>query len=155
MDFNTGGSPYNQNSINQGSVPYITDLRQEVIDNTLFYITRWTSRNLQFALMSVPVNTETGLDVHYNSDQFFYIERGEALAYMGNCYNCLNIQVRVYEGYAIIVPAGTWHNVVNIGSSDLKMYSIYAPAMHSYNTVFRTTQEWFDYYEDNNIWAPR
>ena len=149
MDYFTGVSPDNQNEVGQGSIPHVTDLRQETLNNTLFYTTRWTSKNMQFALMSVPVNTETGLDVHYNSDQFFYIEKGDALVYMGSCYDCLNIQTRVYEGYAIVVPAGTWHNVVNISGSDLKMFSIFAPALHSYNTVFRTTQEWFDYYEND------
>ncbi|TCL60604.1 mannose-6-phosphate isomerase-like protein (cupin superfamily) [Kineothrix alysoides] len=148
MDNNTGRLPDNQNDVNQGSIPYITNLRQEVLDNTLFYTTRWTSKKIQFALMSVPVDTETGLDVHYTSDQFFYIEKGEALIIMGSCYNCINLQSYASEGYSIIVPAGMWHNVVNIGNLDLKMYSIFAPALHSYNTVFRTTQEWFDYYEN-------
>ncbi|WMC93765.1 cupin domain-containing protein [Kineothrix sp. MB12-C1] len=147
MDYYIGESADNQIEIGEGAIPYITDSRQEAIDNTLFYTTRWTSKNMQFALMSVPVNTETGLDVHYNSDQFLYIEQGEAFVFMGSCYDCINIQHRVFEGYSIIVPAGVWHNVVNIGSLDLKMYSMYAPAMHSYNTVFRTKEEWFDHYE--------
>lgn len=154
MDINTGISPNNQSESSQGSVAYITDLRQETIDNTLFYTTRWTSKNMQFALMSVPVNTETGLDVHYNSDQLFYIEQGEAYVFMGFCYDCINIQHRVSEGYSIIVPAGVWHNVVNIGSLDLKMFSIFAPALHTYNTVFRTSQEWFEYYEGHNARFP-
>ena len=147
MDFSTGVPPDDQSEIRQGSVPHVTDLRQETLNNTLFYTTRWTSKNMQFALISVPVNSDTGVDTRYNSDQFFYIERGEALVFMGACQDCFTIQTRVYEGYAIVVPAGTWHNVVNIGTSDLKMFSIFAPALHSYNTVFRTTQEWFDYYK--------
>ncbi|WMC92026.1 cupin domain-containing protein [Kineothrix sp. MB12-C1] len=154
MDINTSRSPNNQNESSQGSVAYITDLRQETIDNTLFYTTRWTSKNMQFALMSVPVNTETGLDVHYNSDQFFYIEQGEAFIFMGSCYDCINIQHHVFEGYSIIIPAGVWHNVVNIGGIDLKMFSIFTPAMHTYNTVFRTSQEWFEYYEGHNARFP-
>ncbi len=148
MDSNTGGLPGNRNDINQGS-SYITNSRQEALNNTLFYTTKWTSKNIQFALMSVPVDTETGLDVHYTSDQLFYIEQGEALVIMGPCYNCLGIPSHAPEGYTIIVPAGMWHNILNVGSTDLKMYSIFAPSLHSHNTVFRTTQEWFDYYEND------
>ncbi len=155
MDFNTGGFPNNLNNTGQGPVPYITDLRREIIDNTLFYSTRWTSRNMQLALMSVPVDTETGLDVHYASDQFFYIEKGEALVIMGPCYDCIDNQSHVYEGYGIIIPAGIWHNVINISNSDLKMCTIFAPAFSSYNTVYRTKEEWFEHYELHDISFPQ
>ncbi len=147
MDKNIGESTDSQSALGQVAIPYVTDLRQEIINNTLFYTTKWTSRNMQFALISVPPNSETGLDVHYYSDQFFYVERGDALVIIRSCYDCPNIQSQVHDGYGIIVPGGMWHNIINIGGSDLKMFSIFAPALHSYNTVFRTTQEWFDYYE--------
>lgn len=75
MDNNIGESTDSQSALGQVAIPYVTDLRQEIINNTLFYTTKWTSRNMQFALISVPPNSETGLDVHYYSDQFFYVER--------------------------------------------------------------------------------
>lgn len=147
MDLNTSGSPDNQINRSQDSVPYVTNLRQEALNNTHFFASRWTSKNMQYAHMSIPVATETGLDVHYNSEQFFYIEQGEALAIMGFYQECLDIQAHIYKGHAIIVPAGIWHNVVNISNLDLKMYTIYAPAFHNYNTVYNTQEEWFGHYE--------
>ena len=142
MDFNTCESPDSQNTFGEGSIPYIINLRQEVLNNTHFFATRWSTRTIQFAHMSVPVGVETGLDVYYNSTLFFYIEQGEALVIMGFCEECLDIQTHVYAGHAIIIPTGTWNNVVNTGNSDLKMYAIYSPALHSYNVVFRTKEEW-------------
>lgn len=147
MDIYTGESPAEQNGLGQGSVPYVTDLRQAVLNNTHFFAARWTSRSIQFAHMSVPTNTETGLDVHYSSDRFFYVEQGEASVTMGFCQECIDIQTNVHNGHAIIIPAGVWHNVINISNSDLKMYTIYAPAFHSHNAVYRTKDEWIGHYE--------
>jgi mannose-6-phosphate isomerase-like protein (cupin superfamily) len=60
---------------------------------------------------------------------------------MGHRRDMLHFQSRVGEGYAVIVPSGTWHNIVNIGNEALKLYSIYAPPAHPRGTVHRTKAE--------------
>ncbi len=145
MDIYTGQK---SDVITQNTASYVTDLERDTTANDLFFFTRWTSKNMQIALMSVPVGSDTGIDMHQNSDQIFYIVRGNAFAVMGNCQECLSMQVQAYEGYAIIVPARTWHNVINIGQIDLKMFTVYAPAFFSFNAAYETKEKWFEHYEN-------
>lgn len=142
MDFNAGESPYSRNTFGESSVPYIINLKQEALTNTHFFAARWTDQNLQFAHMSVLAGMETGWNVYYDSTLFFYIEQGEALVLMGFCQECVDIQERSYAGHTIIVPAGTWYNVKNIGLSDLKLFAIFSPPVYSYNAAYRTKDEW-------------
>ena len=60
---------------------------------------------------------------------------------MGDSKNNLNFKKRVYDNYAIIIPAGTWHNVVNTGRIPIKLYSIYAPPQHPFGTVHETKRD--------------
>ena len=60
---------------------------------------------------------------------------------MGNCKDNLNYQRKIDSNYAVILPAGTWHNIINIGKTPLKLYSIYAPPEHPRGTVHRTKEE--------------
>ena len=147
MDFNTGVFPGSSGNLGETSSIFVTNLALEAINNNLFFATKWTSRNMQFALMSVPIGSETGWDIHQNSDQFFYIEQGSALITMGICENCLNFQSLFYSGFGAFVPAGIWFNVVNTGPIDLKMFTVCAPALHTYNAVFETKEEWSTYNE--------
>jgi mannose-6-phosphate isomerase-like protein (cupin superfamily) len=60
---------------------------------------------------------------------------------MGKSEDDLTYRQRVNSNYAVIIPAGTWHNIINIGNSPLKVYSIYAPPKHPFGTVDRTKAE--------------
>ncbi len=91
--------------------------------------------------MSIPVGTDIGIEMHPNLDQFLRIEDGIGLVMMGPNRNALNYQKRVNGNYAIIVPAGTWHNIINTGNRPLKIYSIYAPPQHPFGTVHRTKKD--------------
>lgn len=143
MDIFTDNTNDSSGFMGETSSIFVTNLALDTINNNLFFDTKWTSRNMQFALMSVPIGTETGLDVRQNSDRFFYIVQGSALITMGTCENCLNFQSLVYSGFGAFVPAGVWNNIINIGSIDLKMFTVSAPALHSYNTTYATKEEWF------------
>lgn len=101
----------------------------------------WTGNHLQVTLMSIPVGGDIGLEMHGNIDQFIRVENGYALVQMGKEKDSLNYQQRVNGNYAIIVPAGTWHNIINIGNTPLKLYSIYAPPKHPFGTVHKTKKE--------------
>jgi mannose-6-phosphate isomerase-like protein (cupin superfamily) len=60
---------------------------------------------------------------------------------MGNTESNLNFQRQVTEDYAIMVPAGKWHNLINTGNIPLKLYTIYAPPEHPFGTIHRTQEE--------------
>lgn len=121
-----------------GPEPFITDIDKATIHNTNYRTALWTGQHLQLTLMSIPVGGEIGLEVHPDTDQFIRIERGYGVAMMGDSQHQLNYQRPVCSGYAIFVPAGTWHNIVNTGNIPLKIYTIYAPPHHPHGTVQAT-----------------
>ncbi|KMY33779.1 cupin [Lysinibacillus xylanilyticus] len=121
-----------------GDQPLVIKLDNATKQNDTYRTALWTGKNLQVTLMSINVGDNIGLEVHPNVDQFLYIEQGEGYAQMGPSKNNLNYERRVYENYAVVVPAGTWHNVTNTGNVPLKLYSIYAPPNHPFGTVHVT-----------------
>ncbi|MCF6462005.1 cupin domain-containing protein [Clostridium sp. Cult1] len=104
-------------------------------------IALWTGKHLQLTLMSINVGEDIGLEMHSDLDQFIRIEQGRGIVRMGNSMDNLNFQTRVYDGYVIFIPAGTWHNLINTGPVPIKLYSIYAPPAHPHGTVHRTKEE--------------
>jgi len=88
--------------------------------------------------MSIRAGESIGLENHPHLDQFITIEQGQGLVKMGYSKDNLDFQRRVFEDYAVIIPAGTWHNLINTGNRLLKLYSIYAPPQHPRGTVHKT-----------------
>ena len=121
-----------------GCEPMIFNIDHATNMNENFRTTLWTGRNMQLTLMSIPVCGDIGVEMHQCVDQFIRVESGRAKVYMGNCRNNLVEQGYVDDSYAIIIPAGTWHNIVNAGNCPLKLYSLYAPPGHPFGTVHRT-----------------
>ena len=81
---------------------------------------------------------DIGLEVHETGDQFIRIEQGQGIVVMGDSKNNLNFQQRIYDGFAIMIPVGKWHNIINTGNQPLKLYAIYAPPQHPSGTVHQT-----------------
>lgn len=98
----------------------------------------WTGDHMQLTLMSIPVGGDIGLEIHPHLDQFLRIEQGCALVQMGPERDMLNLRRRIDDRFGVVVPAGTWHNIVNVGTVPLKLYSIYAPPQHPAGAVHRT-----------------
>ncbi len=121
-----------------GPKPFVVNIEEAAKRNDNFRIALWTGSHLQLTLMSINVGEDIGLEVHPNLDQFIRIEEGQGFAVMGNSKHNMDFQRNVSDGYAIIIPAGTWHNVVNTGNRPLKLYSIYAPPQHPRGTVHKT-----------------
>jgi len=88
--------------------------------------------------MSLEVGEEIGLENHPSTDQFLCIEEGEGLVKMGDSKDKLDFQEKVFDEFAIIIPAGKWHNIINIGKKPLKLFSIYAPPQHPKGTIHET-----------------
>lgn len=136
---------YNQNVSNQfmqlkdyGPNPFVIDINKATKQNNTFRTALWTGEHLQVTLMSIDVGDDIGLEIHPHLDQFLRIEEGEGLVKMGPRKDRLNFQARVKDDFAFVIPAGTWHNLINTGNRPLKLYSIYAPPQHPFGTVHET-----------------
>lgn len=91
--------------------------------------------------MSVPPGGEVGWEAHPHLDQFLRLEQGRARLDFGRTRDAVDESHDIEDDWALIVPAGVWHNVVNTGDEDLKLYSIYSPPEHPEGTVHRTKAE--------------
>ncbi|HZJ78905.1 MAG TPA: cupin domain-containing protein [Clostridia bacterium] len=129
------------NSCDYGSNPFVVDMEKATVQNDCFRTALWTGKHLQLTLMCIKPGSDIGLEVHPKLDQFLRIEQGQGVVLMGTCKENLNFQRRVYDNYAVLVPAGTWHNLVNTGCTPLKLYSIYAPPEHPFGTVHVTKKD--------------
>lgn len=121
-----------------GPEPFVVNIDRATKRNNTFRTALWTGDHLQLTLMSINVGEDIGLENHPDLDQFIRIEQGQGLVKMGSSKYNLDFQRRVSDDYAIIIPAGTWHNLINTGNRPLKLYSIYAPPQHPKGTVHRT-----------------
>ncbi len=121
-----------------GPEPYVVNIEQATLQNNTYRTALWTGDHLQLTLMSINVGDDIGLEIHPNLDQFIRIEQGQGLVQMGKSKDNLNFQRKVFDNYAIFIPAGTWHNVINTGKKPLKVYVIYAPPEHPRGTVHKT-----------------
>ena len=121
-----------------GPKPSIIHIDRAASINQNFRTALFTGKHLQVTLMSIPVGESIGIERHDNLDQFIRVERGRAMVMMGYTPNNLREREQIDEGHAVIIPAGTWHNIENIGNSPLKLSSIYAPPQHPFGTVHQT-----------------
>jgi len=123
-----------------GPQPFVTPIEQGTLDNTNFRTTLWTGKHMQVTLMTIQPGHDIGLEVHHGIDQFLRIEEGSATVYFGESKETLTAQSAAKDD-AILVPDGTWHNLVNTGDVPLKLYSIYGPPDHAFGTVHVTKQD--------------
>lgn len=114
---------------------YFANIEKETLDNNFFRKVLFTGRFSQLVVMSLKVGEEIGEEVHENVDQFFRIEKGKAKFVIEGEEKIL------VEDEVFIVPAGTKHNVINIGNCDLKLYTIYSPPNHPDGTIHKTKEE--------------
>lgn len=121
-----------------GPKPFVVNIEAATRMNNNYRTALWTGKYLQVTLMSIRPGENIGLEIHPDTDQFLRIEQGQGIVKMGESKDNLDFQRRVFINDAIMVPAGTWHNVFNTGNVPLKLYSIYAPPHHPAGTVQRT-----------------
>ena len=121
-----------------GAVSYVTDIYRRACRNRNFRETVWTGNHLQLTVMDIPPCGEIGVECHPDTDQLIRVEAGQAMVFMGACRERLDFRRRLGAGEAVLVPCGTWHNVVNDGRKPLKLSSVYAPPQHPRGTVHRT-----------------
>lgn len=121
-----------------GPEPFVINIEEATKQNNTFRTALWTGCHLQLTLMSLRVGEDIGLEIHPDLDQFIRIEQGQGVVKMGDRQDNLDFQRFVADDYIFIIPAGKWHNLINIGNTPLKLYSIYAPPQHPHGTVHET-----------------
>ncbi|WP_156943666.1 cupin domain-containing protein [Alkaliphilus transvaalensis] len=124
-----------------GPEPYVVNIEEATKQNNTFRTALWTGEYLQLTLMSINVGDDIGLEIHTDHDQFIRIEEGQGIVMMGDSKDCLDFRAEVSDDYAILIPAGKWHNLINTGCNPLKLYSIYAPPEHPRGTVHETKED--------------
>lgn len=111
---------------------FVDDIERLTEDNQDYRRVLYTGRNLQLVLMALQPGEEIGEEVHDDRDQFFRVEAGEGELVIDGATH------RVAADFAMIVPAGARHNVRNVGSSPLKLYTLYGPPEHRRDVVQKT-----------------
>ena len=124
-----------------GAEPTVLNIEAYTLSNDNFRTALWTGTKLQTTLMTIPVGGDVGLEQHPDTDQFLRIEEGTAQVVMGDSETSLTFVKTAEKDFAIFVPAGKWHNIINTGDKPLKLYSIYSPVEHPHGTVHRTQEE--------------
>ncbi len=124
-----------------GGEPWVLDIEDATITNDNYRATNWTGKNLQLVFMSLKPGEIIDLEVHEGHDQFIRIENGKARVLMGKTKDDLNFIEEVSDDWAVLIPAGYWHSVENIGDTDLKLYTLYGPPEHQKGTTSKTYEE--------------
>lgn len=117
---------------------WVGDIEQATLGNTDFRRALFTGDHVQLTVMRLAPGEEIGLEMHGNLDQFIRLEQGTARLTLSRSKEQVDEEHEIEDDWAVIVPAGTWHNVINTGTGDLKLYSLYAPPEHPPGTVHRT-----------------
>ena len=124
---------------------YVDNIERVTVANDDFRRVLYTGKNLQLVLMTLQPGEEIGEEVHEDRDQFFRIEQGRGTIFIDGAAN------RVEDDFAVIVPAGARHNVVNDGDAPLRLYTIYGPPEHRDGTVHKDKAQ-ADADHENDHW---
>jgi mannose-6-phosphate isomerase-like protein (cupin superfamily) len=114
---------------------YIDNVEQRALQNNYFREVLYTDERLQLVVMSLAPREDIGEEVH-TLDQFIRVEKGEGKSVLDGVEHVLN------DGFAVIIPAGTRHNIINTSSTEpMKLYTLYAPPNHAPGTIHKTKAE--------------
>lgn len=114
---------------------YNGNIESETLENSNFRKVLYTAKHCQLVVMCLTSGEEIGMETHVGNDQFFRFEKGKGRVIIDGNEN------QVSDGSAVIIPAGSQHNIINIGEGELKMYTIYSPAHHQDGTIHTTKAE--------------
>ena len=110
---------------------YLENIESIAINNKEFRQVIYTAKNCQLVVMALKPKEEIGAEVH-KLDQFFRVEEGTGEALLDG------VKKEISPGFAVLVPAGMKHNIINTGSVPLKLYTIYSPPNHRDGVVHHT-----------------
>ena len=121
-----------------GPKPQCFDIEAATKGNANYRTVAWSGRYLQLTLMSIPVGGDIGLEAHPETDQFLRLDAGQGRVQMGPSKDRLTFDQAVSDGWCVLVPAGTWHNITNTGTVPMQLYVIYAPVHHAAGKIHAT-----------------
>lgn len=110
---------------------FVQDIEGLAHKNDLFRRVLYTAKNCQLVLMTLKSNEDIGVEVH-KLDQFFRVEEGSGEAVLDG------VHTPIRDGFAVLVPAGTTHNIINTGTVPMKLYTLYSPPNHRDGVVHLT-----------------
>lgn len=114
-------------------VGYVTNIEKDTLENEDYRRVLFTGKNTQLVLMTLAPGDEIGSEVHEEHDQFIRVEAGNGVVRLDDEEHALE------DGAAVVIPAGTRHNVINTSSAEkLRLYTLYSPPEHPDGTVHRT-----------------
>ena len=119
-------------------IGWIGDIERRTQENDTFRTVLFTGEHLQLTVMRLAPGEDIGRELHADRDQFIRIEEGQARIELSAREDRVDEAHDAAEDWAVVVPAGTWHNVINTGAGELKLYSLYGPPEHPDRTVHRT-----------------
>ena len=122
-------------------VGWVGDIERTTLDNETFRTVVFTGGNAQLTVMRLAPGEEIGREAHPDRDQFIRIEQGSARVEFGPTEDRVDETHDVEDDWAIVIPAGVWHNLINTGDGDVKLYSLYSPPEHPDGTVHETKAE--------------
>lgn len=120
---------------------WVADVEKATLENDNFRTALYTGAHTQLTVMSLAAGEDIGLEAHDHLDQFLRVEQGQGRVELGRSETGVDETYEVGPDWAIIVPAGVWHNLVNTGDEELKLYSLYSPPEHPDGTVHKTKAE--------------
>jgi mannose-6-phosphate isomerase-like protein (cupin superfamily) len=110
---------------------FVQNIKDITLKNEYFRKVLYTAKNCQLVVMELKPGEEIGAEVH-KLDQFFRVEHGNGEAVLNG------VRTSIEEGFGIVVPAGTNHNIINTDAIPLKLYTIYSPPNHRDGVVHKT-----------------
>jgi mannose-6-phosphate isomerase-like protein (cupin superfamily) len=117
---------------------WTADIEELTRANENFRTVVFTGIHTQLTLMSLKPGEDIGWEAHDHLDQFLRLEQGSARLDLGTSEQSVDESHDIAADWALIVPAGTWHNVTNTGNEDVKLYSLYSPPEHPHGTIHAT-----------------
>jgi len=115
---------------------YVNNIEKDTLENENFRKVLNTAKYSQLVVMSLLPGEEIGNEVHPDVDQFIRVEQGGGKAVLNN-----SDEYELGEDFAIVIPAGTWHNIINTSDSKMKLYTVYTPPNHPEGTIHKTKAE--------------
>jgi mannose-6-phosphate isomerase-like protein (cupin superfamily) len=122
-------------------IGWVGNIEKRTLENDTFRTVLFTGAHMQLTVMRLAQGEDIGLERHPDRDQFIRIEEGQARVELGEAEDRVDEAHDVSDDWAIVIPAGIWHNVINTGTGELKLYSLYAPPEHPDRTVHRTKSD--------------
>ncbi len=120
---------------NSNNMKYIGNIEQETLKNENFRKVLNTTERSQLVVMAIQAGDDIGLETHSEHDQFIRIEQGQAEVILDG------EKTKIEDDFAVVIPAGTEHNIINTGEETLKLYTIYTPPEHKDGTIHTNKTE--------------